>query len=153
MRAALPGRGFRPCLTMTIQDRRPAASTLTRFLRFVAVGGFATILMYILLVIGIELLGLAPVVASVSAYAISALANYWLNHRITFRSAQRHRVALFRFAVISGCGLILNGAIVYAGTEVWSAHYLLVQVFATVCVLFWNFLGSQLWTFRASTGN
>lgn len=121
-----------------------------RFVRFLMVGGFATVLMYILLVIGTEILGMVPVLSSVVAYLLSALANYALNHRYTFRSVQAHRVALFRFAVVSGCGLLLNALIMYVGTELHSWHYLVAQVLATICVLFWNFLGSQLWTFRAS---
>ncbi|MEQ1439402.1 GtrA family protein [Fontimonas sp. SYSU GA230001] len=133
------------------RDRSASRSTWPmRFARFVVVGGFATVLMYVLLVIGTELLGIAPVISSVLAYLLSALANYALNHRYTFRSTQAHRIALARFAVVSGCGLLLNALIMYVGTELYSWHYLIAQVLATVCVLFWNFLGSQLWTFRAS---
>lgn len=135
-----------------MEYRTDVTGLLTRFGRFLAVGGFATILMYILLIIGIELVGLAPVTSSVAAYLISALVNYWLNHRITFRSTQRHRIALYRFAVVAGCGLVLNGLIMYGGTEIRGWHYLPVQIAATGVVLFWNFWGSQLWTFRASTG-
>ena len=126
---------------------------LTRFVRFVVVGGFATLLMYALLIVGIEIFGLAPVPGSVLAYLLSALANYALNHRFTFRSAQAHHVGLARFAVVSGIGLMLNTGIMYVGTEVYSWHYLLVQVFATILVLFWNFLGSHLWTFRVSASH
>ncbi|MFA5938567.1 MAG: GtrA family protein [Sinimarinibacterium sp.] len=132
-------------------DRSAARPGLpTRFVRFLLVGGFATVLMYVLLIIGTEILGIAPVISSILAYVLSALANYALNHRYTFRSTQAHRVALIRFAIVSGCGLLLNTAIMYVGTELYSWHYLIAQVLATICVLFWNFLGSQLWTFRTS---
>lgn len=134
-------------------NRSDATGLLSRFTRFVAVGGLATLLMYALLIVGTEVLGLAPVVSSVLAYVLSALANYALNHRFTFRSAQAHHVGLARFAVVSGVGLLLNTAIMYVGTEMYSWHYLLVQVFATILVLFWNFLGSHLWTFRVSVSH
>jgi putative flippase GtrA len=133
-------------------DPNPAAGLPTRFLRFLAVGGFATILMYVLLVAGIEGLGLRPLLASVLAYLLSAVVNYALNRRLTFRSRQRHRVALPRFAIVSGTGLLLNTAIMALGTELAAWHYLPVQVVATLVVLFWNFVGSQWWTFRTSSG-
>lgn len=125
---------------------RPGLST--RLVRFLLVGGLATVLMYVLLVIGTEILGIVPVISSALAYLLSALANYALNHRFTFRSDQAHRVALLRFAIVSGSGLLLNALIMFVGTELYSWHYLIAQVLATICVLFWNFLGSQLWTFR-----
>ena len=134
-------------------DSNSAAGLSARFLRFLAVGGFATILMYVLLVAGIEGLGLRPVLASVLAYLLSAVVNYALNRRLTFRSRQRHVVALPRFAIVSGTGLLLNAAIMAIGTEVAAWHYLPVQVVATVVVLFWNFVGSQWWTFRPSSGS
>lgn len=134
-------------------DPIPAAGLLARFLRFLAVGGFATILMYVLLVAGIEGLGLRPVPASVLAYLLSAVVNYGLNRRLTFRSQQPHVVALPRFAIVSSMGLLLNTAIMGIGTEVAAWHYLPVQVVATVVVLFWNFVGSQWWTFRPSSGS
>lgn len=131
-------------------NRPDSTGLLSRFARFLAVGGFATLLMYVLLIVGTELLGLAPVISSAFAYLLSALANYALNHRFTFSSTQLHRVAVVRFAIVSGCGLLLNTAIMYVGTALHAWHYLVVQVLATVVVLFWNFLGSHLWTFRAS---
>ena len=138
-------------LAMSAEPNR-TAGLIHRFLRFLAVGGFATILMYVLLVAGIESLDLRPVVASVLAYLLSAVVNYALNRRLTFRSRQRYVVALPRFAVVSGTGLLLNAAIMLAGTEMAGWHYLPVQVMATVVVLFWNFVGSQLWTFRTPSG-
>lgn len=132
-------------------DNRPNALA-QRFLRFVLVGGFATVLMYVLLFIGVEYLHLRPLTGSVAGYVVSALANYWLNRRLTFRSRQRHLTALPRFAAVSGAGLIINAAIMYVGTEVLSGHYLLVQILATTVVLFWNYIGSQLWTFRQPSG-
>lgn len=126
---------------------------LARFARFVAVGGFATLLQYVLLYIGVEGLHIAPVPASALGYLLSAIANYALNRRLTFRSDASHRTALPRFAIVSGTGLLLNSAIMYVGTAILSGHYLLVQIFATVLVLLWNFIGSQLWTFRQPSAN
>lgn len=131
----------------------PADHPLARFARFVVVGGFATLLQYALLYVGVEGLHLAPVPASAIGYVLSALANYALNRRLTFRSRASHRSALPRFAVVSGTGLLLNTAIMYVGTAILSGHYLLVQIIATVLVLLWNFIGSQLWTFRPPSGN
>ncbi|MEC9361688.1 MAG: GtrA family protein [Pseudomonadota bacterium] len=125
---------------------------VARFTRFVIVGGFATALMYALLLVGVEGLGMTPVPASVVAYGLSAIANYALNRRLTFRSTQRHRVALPRFAAVSGAGLIINTLIMYVGTTMMNGHYLVVQILATAVVLLWNYLGSYLWTFHQPSG-
>ena len=75
--------------------------------------------------------------------------NYLLNYIFTFQSAAQHRHALPKFALISACGLILNGAVTFAGVSLLGVqHYVAAQVAATCMTLLWNFFANHRWTFQ-----
>ena len=122
---------------------------LRQFIRFAGVGGMATALMYVLLVMQVEWLAMPAVAASALAYALSAVFNYIANYHFTFASQAPHQRALPRFALVAGIGLALNTLIMYALTAVVSAHYLLAQILATLVVLIWNFVANRHWTYAA----
>jgi putative flippase GtrA len=122
-------------------------SRLVQFQKFVLVGGVATATQYAVLVGMVRILGANPVFASSCGYVISALLNYYLNHRLTFRSAQSHRRALPRFAVIAAVGLLINSTLVWALSERGRLPYLAAQIIATAVVLVWNFTANRKWTF------
>ncbi len=126
---------------------RPWAS---QFGRFVGVGGSATLLMYLLLVAGVELADMRPLHSSAAAYVLSALFNYWANYHFTFASQASHRVALPRFSLIAACGLAINAAIMWLLTEPLNWHYLPAQLIATAVVLFWNFFANRRWTYGSA---
>ena len=120
---------------------------LVRFYRFVLVGGVATGLQYLILILLVHLIGMDPVLASATGFVLSAFANYFINYHYTFGSNQRHVAALPKFSVLASVGLLLNSAIM-SGLIRMGLHYLPAQVIATVVVLLWNFVGNSLWTFR-----
>jgi putative flippase GtrA len=119
---------------------------LTKFGRFLLVGGFCTLLQYCVLVILVREAQLAPTAASTLGYALSALVNYLLSHSFTFASTSSHGRALPRFVLITALGLALNAAVMIGLTST-GAHYLLAQVVATGVTLAWNFLANLRWTF------
>jgi putative flippase GtrA len=123
-----------------------AKAQVARFVRFALVGAVATAIQYAILVFLVRGFGVAPTPASSVGFALSAVANYLLNYRFTFRSNRAHGPAAAKFALLAVTGLFVNAAIMHlmVGARV---HYLLAQVCATAVVLFWNFLGNSLWTF------
>ena len=123
---------------------------MTRFVqfqKFVIVGVLATATQYAVLVLMVRILGADPVIGSSCGYVISALLNYYLNYRLTFRSAQSHARALPRFALIAAIGLLINSSIVWLLSERASLPYLVAQIIATAIVLIWNFGANKKWTF------
>jgi putative flippase GtrA len=118
-----------------------------QFQKFVIVGVLATATQYAVLVLMVRLLGADPVIASSCGYVISALLNYYLNYRLTFRSVQSHGRALPRFAVIVAIGLLINSSIIWLLSEQASLPYLVAQIIATAVVLVWNFGANKKWTF------
>lgn len=121
---------------------------LARFVRFAAVGGIATAIQYALLVLLVSGWGMAPTPASSIGFALSAIVNYILNYRYTFRSNRAHGPAAAKFGALAGAGLLINAAIMHRVVAA-GVPYLLAQVCATAVVLFWNFIGNSLWTFGA----
>jgi len=116
--------------------------------RFAAVGASATGVQYVLLAVLVESFRSDPVVASALSFSLSALANYILNHRITFSGSSSHVRALPRFVVVAVLGLGINTSVMAAAYQLLSVHYLVAQVVATAVVFTWTFMGSRLWTFR-----
>ncbi len=119
----------------------------TQFGKFLLVGGFSTALQYLILFALVQAAGVDPVVASSIGYVLSALANYDLNYRLTFRSRVPYLGGMLRFALVHAVGFLLNGSLMAAGTKLFGLHYLVAQVIATVVVLFWNFFANRRWTF------
>jgi putative flippase GtrA len=116
--------------------------------RFALVGATATLIQYLVLIVLVRLLAVAPAAASALGFVISAGFNYLLNYRFTFRSQRRHGPALAKFVALAGVGLGLNSLTVQVLVSLgW--HYLLAQIVATAVVFLWNFVGNNLWTFGA----
>ncbi len=125
----------------------PASRGSSQLLRFVVAGGVCTLLQYLILVAGVEVMGIDAVLASATGYLVSAVLNYALNRRYTFRSATAHRVALVRFAVVVASGMALNIAGMRLLHTYLRWHYLYAQVLVTLLVLLWNFAWHRYWTF------
>lgn len=118
-----------------------------QFTRFAIVGAVGTACHYIVLVLGVELAGMTPTIATTAGFCVGAWTNYQLHARFTF-GVGRSTGALSRFLLTAATGALLNMLLVHLGTDVLRAHYLLVQVLATGAVLVWNFVLSRLWVFR-----
>lgn len=119
---------------------------LSRFVRFTVVGGIATAIQYAILVLLVRGFGMAPTAASSIGFALSAVANYLLNYRFTFRSNRPHAPAAAKFGLLAGAGLLINAGIMHWLVAA-RVEYLLAQVCATAVVLVWNFIGNSVWTF------
>ena len=119
-------------------------------LRFLLVGGLCTLLQYLVLVAGVELLSVDAVLASATGFLTSASVNYFLNRRYTWPSNLAHGVAIRRFTAVVAIGLALNvlGMRLLHGYLRW--HYVLSQVLTTVLTLSWNFAGHRRWTFATA---
>ncbi|WP_051687424.1 GtrA family protein [Microbulbifer sp. HZ11] len=119
---------------------------MRRFSSFLLVGGLATGVQYLLLILLVEVVGMFAVMASVIAYGASAVINYLLNFYITFEGQAGHRQALPRFAGVVMVGLGVNT--VSFTLLLILFPYLLAQVGATLVTLVCNFVLHQFWVYR-----
>ncbi len=116
-------------------------------LRYAFVGGFATLVQYLVLVGLVEQAGAnAPWAATIGAI-FGALVAYAANFRFTFSSRAAHRRALPRFLLIAAGGVIVSASLVWLGTRVLQLHYLVPQAVATALVLVAGFSMNRRWTF------
>lgn len=116
-------------------------------LSFLFVGGFATGLQYVLALLFAYLLHMSAAPASTLGYAISAVANYLLNARLTFRSTDSHCETAPRFVVVAGTGLALN-YVLLSCLVAMGLHVAVAQILTTLLVILWNYVINALWTFR-----
>jgi putative flippase GtrA len=116
--------------------------------RFLLVGLLSTGVQYLVLFTGVEAFDATAVRSSGIGFACGAAVNYLLNRSFTFGSSVPHITGLFRFALVVAVGLTLNVLFMYLLTGYLGWHYLLAQILTTGVVMFWNFVGNALWTFR-----
>jgi putative flippase GtrA len=123
-----------------------------QFIAFVGVGGTATALQYLMLILLVEFGRWDPVWASATGYGCSAALNYYLNHRLTFKSSVAHRVALPRFCLTVTGGLLLNTLFMHLLVQYIELNYVLAQVISTGLVLIYNFFFSRVWVYQPTKG-
>lgn len=130
----------------SIGTSRRLRQLLGRAGRFAAVGGLATLVQYLLLVLLVELAEMAAVPSSALAFTFSAALNYLLNFYLTFGGGARHRQALPKFAAVAAIGLATNT--LCFSLALLLLPYLAAQLVATLITLVGNFLLHQFWIYR-----
>lgn len=118
--------------------------------RYTVAGGVATASHVVLMGVLVEARGWLPALASIAGAALGAAVAYVLNRAWTFAAHDvPHRQALPRFLAVAGAGALLNGALVWVGTAVLGAHWLLAQAVATLVVLLASYTVNQRWSFSS----
>lgn len=134
----------------------PKRTELSRLLRFMVVGASGTMADFATLTLLKELAGLPTLIANTLSFSVGLVNNFTWNRLWTFPESKvrKKRTQLMQFATINGIGLALNNLIVLAVTAVLMPHLgetlspNLAKAFAIGIVLFWNFGGNRLWTYR-----
>jgi putative flippase GtrA len=124
--------------------------SLRSLFTFALIGGFATAVQYALMTLLIWLFDCPLVLASGIGFAVSAVANYLLNARLTFRSRERHAKTLPRFIITACLGLAIN-SVLLAFLASLGLHPAPAQILTTLGVLLWNYTINALWTFKNPT--
>ena len=124
-----------------------------QFLMFAGLGVIGTLGHYTVLVVLVQFWAVDPVFASSLGFVVGAVINYILNYHFTFRSRKRHSEALTKFLIVAIIGAGINGFIMYIGVENTRINYMIIQLFATLVVLLWNFIVNSLWTFAHPATN
>lgn len=122
-------------------------SQFREFLLYGFVGGLGTIVHYSVLMVAVELMGIAPVVATGIGCFAGAIMNYVLNYHLTFASDACHKVALPKFMAVALVGLLANMWMLYAILAAAEIHYLLAQCIVTLLAIFITYSLNKLWTF------
>lgn len=108
------------------------------FLRFLGIGGIATVVHYGSYVVLLQLLKLTPVVSNVIAFLISFVLNFVLTHLITFRVSFNWKRTL-SFLLTHSSGFLMNQLLFYFLTYT-DIPDLLIPLFVFPLVTIFNFL-------------
>jgi putative flippase GtrA len=119
-----------------------------RLLRYAIAGGLSALTHLGVLTALVELAELRAVVASTVGFVASIAVSYGLQRRWVFASRGQHRTLLPRFLTVTAVALLLNTVVLHLGTEVFTVHYVLVQLVAIGLIPVSNYLLNSLWTFR-----
>lgn len=122
-----------------------------QFMRFLLVGGSATAIQYVILVILHQAMDVPATLASAIGFALSAVYNFVVSYHYTFRGRTPMLAALPRYAAMVAIGLAINTAIFDIALHVFEVPYLLAQVVATAVVLVWNFSLARAFVFGATS--
>ena len=129
---------------------------IEQVLKFGVVGVLAFLIDYGVLMLLSQVFHMNPVAAAAISFVVSVVFNYVASMRFVFThrddlSRQREFVI---FVVLSVVGLFINEICMVAGQAMFEGmgfdyahgpYYMLVKVFATAVVMFWNFFSRKKW--------
>ena len=118
---------------------------IIQLIKFGIVGVIATVIDFGVLMFLKELMHIDVLVSSAVAFSVSVIANYILSMLFVFKGSENSKVKDFIvFVALSIGGLLLNQFIMWLGTEIMTAYYLWVKVFALVFVPIYNFVTRKI---------
>ena len=120
---------------------------LLELIRFGGVGGFTTVLYFALLWLLAALLPLPMWLLAALASGPPLLAGYVLHRSFTFHSEKQHGSAGPRFLFIQLAGVAINSAVIWLGTDVMHAPFLLTQLGAIGVQVVFTYLGQKFFAF------
>ena len=136
-----------------------------RFAKFAIVGAAGSVTDFTVLNVLVQLFGFKPVWANIFSFAAAVIQNFLLNRRWTFPESKQRQAGrqLVQFALVSVIGLGINTLILATVDHLlinfwthlvghehlgFTISYNFAKLVAIGVVLFWNFAGNRLWTYR-----
>ncbi len=121
---------------------------IKRFFRYGLVGGMATAVHYLVLIVCVEAFAWPAFISSGAGAVVGAQVAFFGNRQFTFAHEGALGPAWLKFQGTALLGALVGIAIVAAAVQMgW--HYLLGQVLATLVSLLLTFAVNRAWTFRA----
>ena len=119
-----------------------ANKLLNQILKFVIVGGTATIIDYVVFFILHEILKTNILLSNVISFTLSLIYNYTISIIWVFdvdkKASKKQQFILF--LIFSLIGLAINTSIVYICTDVFNIYSMIGKVVATAIVMVYNFI-------------
>lgn len=126
---------------------------LHRILRFVGVGGLATLVHVATALVAERMVGLGPQQANLAGFGAAVMASYFGHARFTFEVDPRSAGQFLRFAVVALLGLATSSGIVWLVTGRLGLGFGLAMAVVAVAVPAITFIAAQFWVFaRRETG-
>ena len=113
----------------------------TQAAKYFIVGGFCTIVDFVILFIFTHFLKLNYLTSSIISFTSGTVINYYLCTIYIFKIRvieKRHQEFIY-YIIISGIGLGINTLIIWSITEFFGLYYMLSKLIAVFVTYFWNF--------------
>ncbi len=118
---------------------------LVQIIKFVIVGGIATIIDYIIFFLLHDLLKVPTLPSNIASFSISVIYNYIASVKWVFDVKENDPKKQFIiFIVLSIIGLLINTAIVYVTIDILKWWSIIAKVLATGIVMVFNFITRKL---------
>ena len=128
--------------------KRPA--NWLQLLRFGMVGASGYVVNLVVFAISVHLLSIDYRIASVIAFVVAVLNNFWWNRHWTFGAKQAHPVGqAIRFFAVSLIAFGFSLGVLVFLVDGVGLDKVLAQSIAVVCAMPLSFLGQKLWSFKA----
>lgn len=118
-----------------------------QFIKFLFVGGSATLIQLFLLFALVECFLVHAVMSSCVAYLLSSIYNYILNYTLTFSSTKQHSETFPKFVLVVAIGVSVNTFIFWLTLNLIN-HYLIAQGVAIFFTLICNYLLHKYWIYQ-----
>ena len=115
---------------------------MKKIIRFIVVGGIATLIDFVFLYIFKEFLNFNVILANTLSFIISVTYNYIASITWVFdvNKNKNKNIQFIIFIIFSVVGLIINNVILYILTDKLNIYYLISKVIATLIVMVFNFV-------------
>ena len=117
---------------------------IKQIIKFVIVGGIATLIDFVCLYIFKEFLNLNIILSNTLSFTISVIYNYIASIKWVFDVNKNSKFQFIIFVILSVIGLLINNGILYLFTSYTEVYYLLSKVFATLVVMIYNFITRKI---------
>ena len=117
-----------------------------QIIKFVIVGGIATIIDFIFLWFFKEIIGLPVLISNTLSFTISVTYNYIASIKWVFdvNKEKESRKQFLTFITFSILGLLLNNIILWICEDLLKIYYLIGKVVATAIVMVFNFITRKM---------
>ena len=115
---------------------------MIKVIRFIIVGGIATIIDFVFLYIFKELFNINIILANTLSFIISVTYNYIASVTWVFdvNKDKNKKIQFILFVLLSIIGLIINNIVLFILTDKLNIYYLISKIIATIFVMTFNFI-------------
>lgn len=140
-----------------LKKMREKHPTLMEIIRFLLVGGLATVVDYLVMALVCFLFGFssisesaANVIGTGCGFCVGLLVNYALSVLFVFENKGKSKSAygFLVFVLLSVVGLGIHLLGMYIGNTLWGLNEWLVKTFLTAVVLVYNYISKRLLLFK-----
>lgn len=127
-------------------DKIKENQLLMQIMKFVIVGGIATVIDFAILFILKEFVGINEIIANTISFTVSLIYNYIASVKWVFevdkdKNPKKQFITFVSFSII---GLLINNLILWLCIEKLSIYYLIGKVIATGIVMVFNFITRKM---------